>query len=85
MRLSLTRGGLIVLKADYQFEVYRHALARLEARNQAIIKALRLGTYQQALEYATTPADAFVSRLDFDEIIRPKKECQLDLFGGKNG
>ena len=73
------------MRSDNQFEFYRHALARLEARNQAIIKALRSGAYKQALETATAPADAFVSRLDFEEIIKPKKKCQLDLFGGENG
>ena len=70
------------MQKDYQFEIYRHALARCEARNQAIIKALRSGAYQQALEYATTPADTFCSQLDFNEIIKSRKERQIDLFGG---
>lgn len=72
------------MRKDYQFEIYRHALARCEARNQAIIKALHSGAYAQALEYATTPADTFCSQLDFNEIFKSKKQHQLDLFGSQN-
>lgn len=71
---------------NIQFEIYRTALARLEVRNQAIIKALRCSNYVQALEYATTPADTFCSQLDFQKIIEEKKrrvQSQFDLFGGK--
>ena len=51
-----------------QFEIYRAALARLERRNQLIIKALRSAAYQQALEYATTPPDMIFSALDFAQL-----------------
>lgn len=68
-----------------QFEIYRAALARLEKRNQLIIKALRSCAYQQALEYATTPPDQIFSELDFAQIRENKRIRveQLDLFGGK--
>lgn len=68
-----------------QFEIYRVALARLERRNQLIIKALRSAAYQQALEYATTPPDMIFSALDFAQVKDSKRIRveQLDLFGGE--
>lgn len=73
------------MRQDVQFEIYKQALARLEKRNQLIIRELRLGHYKTALEYATTPADMIVSELDWNNVsrnVKVYKTPQLDLFGG---
>lgn len=68
---------------NLQFEIYKQALARLERRNQLIIKALRSSAYQQALEYATTPPDMIFTQMDLNSIKKPyaprKAQIELDL------
>lgn len=68
---------------NLQFEIYKQALARLERRNQLIIKALRSSAYQQALEYATTPPDMIFTQLDFNsfkkQYVPHKAQLELDL------
>lgn len=68
---------------NLQFEIYKQALARLERRNQLIIKALRSSAYQQALEYATTPPDMIFTQLDLNSVKKPyvlrKAQLELDL------
>ena len=68
----------------HQFEVYKQTLARMEKRNQLIIKALRSRAYEQALLWATTPADMVLSELDFktihNNVVRkPVGQLELDL------
>lgn len=66
-----------------QFEIYKQALARLERRNQLIIKALRSSAFEQALEYATTPPDMIFTQMDLNSIRKPhvhrKAQLELDL------
>lgn len=73
------------MRSDVQFEIYRQALARLEKRNQLIVRELRLGHYQTALEYATTPADSIISQLDWHNVsnnVKVYRSSQVELFGG---